>query len=139
MRLGIRIYLYNGFIIKLMRQSKQSSRRSLTDLSPLEQNVLNLLWPDKRMRVRDIHALLPRKTRAAQTSVAVILDRLRTKGLVDRKAETCRGGSRYIYFPSTKKEIFEHRVMGSAIDSLIERFGSTAITYFEERFSRRRR
>ena len=43
-------------------------------LSPLEQEVLQVLWPAKSLRVREIHEKLKKKV--ALSSVAVILDRL---------------------------------------------------------------
>ena len=129
--LPIRIYLYLQFITYCMPSP-------LPRVSPFEQDVLNILWNGNAMLVRDIHAILKLKRKVAHTSVAVILDRLRQKGLAGRKTETCRGGTRYWYYSKTPKHQFARRVLDSSINSLVERFGSTAITYFEERFSRRR-
>lgn len=108
-------------------------------LSPLEHDALTILRRNNRMLVRDVHASLCHKRRVAHTSVAVILDRLRQKGLAERTAQSCRGGTRYWYRPKTQKKQFAKRALDFAVQSLVERFGSTAITYFEERFSRPRR
>lgn len=103
-------------------------------LSPLEGDVLNVLWPDRQMRVRDIYKLLKKDRKVALTSVAVILDRLFEKGVVDRKIETARGGLRYVYFPKKDKKQFEKSVVEEAVNKLIAKFGDVAVSYFNERF-----
>ena len=104
-------------------------------LSPLESDVLGILWPDKSMRVREIHQMLKRKV--ALSSVAVILDRLHDKGIVSRSIETARGGVRYLYHPMQDQKEFEKSVVEKTVNRLIETFGSTAVSYFNERFRKR--
>ena len=106
-------------------------------LSPLETEVLKMLWPDKKLKVRHIFNTLKRKRTVALSSVAVILDRLHSKGAVDRHAEKGRGGVRYIYFPKNDKEGFDKSIVEQAVNKLIDKFGSTAVSYFNERFSKR--
>ncbi len=103
-------------------------------LSPLEKDVLSIIWPNKKMKVREIYSVLRPKRRVALSSIAVILDRLHEKKIVDRQIETCRGGLRYVYFPQKNKQEFEKSVVESAVNDLIDRFGKTAINYFNERF-----
>jgi predicted transcriptional regulator len=108
-------------------------------LSPLEADVLKILWPGRKMKVREIYTLLKTRKKVALSSVAVILDRLYEKGVVDRTMETGRGGIRYIYFPKKDKRQFEQSVIETAVNGLIEKFGPTAVSYFNERFARRAR
>ncbi|MBS3147774.1 BlaI/MecI/CopY family transcriptional regulator [Candidatus Woesearchaeota archaeon] len=103
-------------------------------LSPLEQEVLQVLWPAKSMRVREIHSKLKKKV--ALSSVAVILDRLFDKQIVTRTIETARGGARYIYTPVHDRKAFEKSVVESAVNKLIDTFGDNALSYFNERFKR---
>lgn len=105
-------------------------------LSPLEQDVLQYLWPDRTMRVREIYEYLKPKRKVALSSIAVILDRLHEKGIVERKVETARGGLRYIYYPKQDKNEFEKSVIEKAVNGLIESFGASAVSYFNERFSK---
>lgn len=105
-------------------------------LSPLESRVLDLLPPGRTKTVREIHETLSGDV--ALTSVAVTLDRLHKMGLVDRRAERCQGGIRYLYTPRSSPGEFERELVKSAVNRLIERFGSTAQTYFDERFGARR-
>lgn len=108
-------------------------------LSPLEGDVLNVLWPDRRMRVRDIYRLLRKERKVALTSIAVILDRLFEKGVVDRKIEPARGGLRYVYFPKKDRKQFEKSVVEETVNKLIGKFGDVAVAYFNERFVRGRK
>lgn len=107
-------------------------------LSPLEADVLKLLWPDRSMKVKQIYDQLKPKRKVALSSVAVILDRLHDKNVVERKIETARGGFRYIYTPKKDKKEFEKSVVDDVVNQLIEKFGSSAVSYFNERFSRKR-
>ena len=103
-------------------------------LSPLEGVVLTALKALKRARVRDLFAVLRRKQKVALPSIAVMLDRLYEKGLVERKIEQARGGLRYVYFPMKVVKVRETTKIEQAVDQLIQRFGSGAVSYFNERF-----
>lgn len=120
--------------IKKLRFEKKGIE---TLLSPLEADVLEILWKKKDIRVRELHNILKKKRKVALTSIAVILDRLYKKRLVKRTAEPGRGGHHYIYSSSTSKSDFEHSVMEGAVNKLIASFGNSAVNYFNERFSKK--
>ena len=46
-------------------------------------------------------------------------------------------GIRYIYFPKKNKEQFERSIVEGTVEKLIQKFGNTAVSYFDERFSKR--
>ena len=103
-------------------------------LSPLEQDILSLLWVKKKAKVREIYQIIRKKKDIAHTSIAVMLDRLHQKNLVRREVESCRGGFRYTYYPLQCEAEFKNEKIRTAVDKLIEKFGSTAVNYFNERF-----
>ena len=105
-----------------------------TLLGPLECDVLEILWKKNDAKVRDIYKIVRKKRKVALTSIAVILDRLYKKNLVERKVESCRGGYHYIYAAKVSRSDFEQSVMEGTVNKLIECFGSTAVNYFNERF-----
>lgn len=113
-------------------------QKSYKPLGPLEKEILELLWKRGSARVRELYDILKDKRKVAHTSVAVLLDRLYERKLVTRKIETCRGGYRYIYYPTSEKEDFQKKALHIAVDNLIERFGDTATAYFNERFNKKR-
>ncbi len=115
-----------------MFRSIRFEKKNLGVLSPLENNIMEILWKHGDMRVRDVH----KKMDSPLTSVAVNLDRLYDRKLVRRKVETGRGGEHYIYSPSLSEEGFHKSVLDQTVDKLIETFGSTAVTYFNQRFKK---
>ncbi|MBI2135882.1 BlaI/MecI/CopY family transcriptional regulator [Candidatus Woesearchaeota archaeon] len=121
-----------------MKEVKVLTNDYETILSPLENDVLNILWPDKSLRVREIYEKLKGKRKVALTSVAVILDRLHERSIVERKIETARGGLRYLYTPKQTKQEFDAQIIDTAVNKLINQFGNTAVSYFNERFSKRK-
>ena len=108
-------------------------------LSPLEAAILKVLWPGRKLKVRQVYDRLKGKRTVALTSVAVILDRLYAKNIVSRDVATGRGGLRYIYFPKQDKNGFEKSIVEGTVNKLIDKFGNTAVAYFNERFSERKR
>ena len=115
------------------------SKGVLEELSPLEATVLSAIKPGRRMRVREIHEAASKKQKVVLTSVAVMLDRLYGKKLVDREVETCRGGTRYLYFLRKSPDQIEEEYLKGQVDSIISRFGDKAIAYFHKRFSEGKR
>ena len=106
-------------------------------LSPLEQDVLSILWNNKKMRVREIYSVVRRKRKVAISSVAVILDRLHENKIVSRDIERARGGVRYIYYSTGDRQTFEKNALEAAVNKLMGQFGSSAVSYFNERFGKR--
>ncbi len=111
------------------------SKGVLEGLSPLEAEVFKTLLSGKRMKVREIYGAVSKRQKVVLTSVAVMLDRLYGKKLVDREIETCRGGTRYIYFLKKDPEQIEEEYLKDQVDGIISKFGDKAIAYFHKRFS----
>ena len=104
-------------------------------LSPLESDVIQLVQGDRKVKVRDLYLKLKRKRKVAITSVAVILDRLYKKGLVERIPETGIGGVHFLYTLKMDQRIFEKNLIEQAVNKLLDKFGNSAHVYFNERFS----
>lgn len=107
-------------------------------LGPLEGDILSTLWKKGSSHSKELYILLKKKRKVAHTSVAVMLDRLHEKKLVVREIQSCRGGYRYIYTPASSPEDFRNAALQNAVDTLIDRFGNTAVAYFNERFGKRK-
>lgn len=107
----------------------------IDSLSPLEADIIKVLSPDKKYRTRDIYALV--RNKASKSSVSVILDRLYQKGIVNRSVETARGGIRFVYTLEQNKEKFERRIVENVVNSIIRKFGSKAVVYFNESLKKR--
>ncbi len=120
---------------KMKEQAISDALKS--SLSPLELDALKILLPDRRLDSREIFNKLKTRRKVAHSSVAVILDRLHKKGLLERDEETCRGGYRYIYRPVKNRKQYEKSLVDSAVEKLIKKYGEVALTYFDERFAKR--
>lgn len=107
-------------------------------LSPLESDVIRILWKSDKTRVKEIYSILKRNRKVALTSVAVILDRLHQRGIVSRTIEKGRGGGHYIYYPKTSKQDFEESIIDHTVKKLMNNFGPVAVNYFHRRFSKRK-
>ena len=111
------------------------TRGVIDSLSPLEIEIINVLNPDKKYRVKDIYAMV--KGKASKSSISVILDRLHQKGLVKRTVESAKGGMRFVYVLEQNKERFEKSVVENVVDSVIKKFGSKAVVYFNDSLKKR--
>ncbi len=114
-------------------------KESIGVLSPLQADILKSLWKREQSTVRELYNTIKTKKKIALTSVAVDLDRLHKKGIVERVTENGLGGPHYIYSVSKSKSEFEKSVIDSTVNKLIQKFGSVAVDYFNERFSKESR
>ncbi len=110
------------------------TQKLLQALSPLENEIINLLVKQNRYGAADIYSLLNKKKKVAPSSVSVILDRLYKKGLVSRETETARGGIRFKYRLETNKERYERTMIENTVNLFIKKFGTKAVAYFNESF-----
>lgn len=118
-------------------RGKHLDKETVSVLSPLEEDILTILWRKHACRVREIYLLLKPKRKVALCSVAVLLDRLFSRHIVNRKMEIAQGGPRYIYFTKTGKREFEQTVVENTVNKLIATFGANALSYFNERFNKK--
>lgn len=120
----------------MVMKVKNGMEANFSKLSPLENDVISILWNNEAMYVRDLYEKLKGKRKVALTSIAVILDRLHKKGMVTREVETSRGGFRYLYSATKDKTEVERTLIENSVNDLINKFGKSALSYFDERFSK---
>jgi predicted transcriptional regulator len=97
-------------------------------LGELEAEIMRSVWKVKSGNVKDIHENLNRSRKTAITTVATVLDRLYTKGLVKRELMK-KGGIRYMYRPAMTRTQFESTIVRNVFKGLFESFGDSAINY----------
>jgi predicted transcriptional regulator len=83
-------------------------------LGHLERDVMEILWQDGPMNVRDVQGRLARP--AAYTTVMTTLDRLFKKGFVHRQRE----GRAFIYRPSCTRGEIEAAVAKRLVSGLLQ-------------------
>jgi predicted transcriptional regulator len=98
-------------------------------LGTLESEVFASLREAKEGSAKDLRARLKaRDVDVAYTTVATILSRLHAKGLVRRRREACRGGSRFVYRPVD----FERKYLRTMLKGVVELFGPAGVVHLSE-------
>lgn len=97
------------------------------NLSPLEQEVMNVVWDAKPCSVRDVQNKLQNK-KLAYTTVATILQRLVDKELVVKKQET--GSLKFV--PKVSKTVYSKNIARDFLKQFLNSFGDSAIASFAE-------
>lgn len=92
----------------------------------LERAILEILWENQGIPGREIHQRMLKGRKLAYTTTLTVLDRMVKKGTALRKREA----SLFRYYPSMKKEEFEHRVASTMIKGIYEMAPSPAISTF---------
>lgn len=97
-------------------------------ISPLEREVMNVVWDLKECSIRDVMGKLNQEKKLAYTTVATLLQRLLKKGLVNRASH----GTLLSYTPKVSKEMYGKKIAKSFIQTFMSSFGDTAIVSFAE-------
>lgn len=84
-------------------------------LGALEEKVMELLWQQRPLAVRDVCKRLRGHHALAHTTVMTTLDRLYKKGLLLRHKD----GTAFIYEPALSKDDYRRRVLERTIAGLI--------------------
>ncbi len=99
-------------------------------LGSLETEVLASLRELEEAPAAEVRARLSRRgVRVAYTTVATVLGRLWSKGLVRRRRETCRGGERYVYRSAPN---LEHRYVSNLVRGVARMFGTAGVVHLNE-------
>ena len=85
-----------------------------TTFGVLERDVLDVLWVQPDLAVRDVQALLSRPV--AYTTVMTTLDRLYKKGVLERR----RVGRAFRYSPAVSREQLRASIAGSVLAGLLQ-------------------
>ena len=81
----------------------------------LELAVMSALWDRGRASAPEIHACVGESRGLVYTTIAKILDRLHSKGLVSRE----RGGKAFVYKPTIRREVVERARMKQALARIL--------------------
>jgi len=94
-------------------------------LGPLETEIMQILWQDKRSTVKKVHRKLSQHRDIAYTTVMTTMGRLAEKGVLDRHRE----GLAYVYTPAITEEDFVSMVVRQVLDGLMDDYSDMAVDY----------
>jgi predicted transcriptional regulator len=102
-------------------------------LGRLEAEVLRSLQELDEAPARKVLDQLERHgIKVAYTTVATILSRLHTKGIVRRRRESCQGGERFVYRVSD----FERRYLVGLLKGVVSLFGPAGVVHLNEELAK---
>jgi predicted transcriptional regulator len=97
-------------------------------ISDLEQEVMNIVWSKGECTIRDVFDTLTLDKQLAYTTVATLLNRLYTKGLLKRDTK-----ENIVYFsPKVSKESYGKKVANVFFNRFFDAFGDTAVASFAQ-------
>ena len=95
-------------------------------LSNLEQEIMNIIWQKEPCSLKEIHVEFHKTHTIAYTTVATLVQRLSTKGLVVKKDTN----SYQRYSSKMSKEAYTKNVAQAFFQKFVLSFGDTAIVSF---------
>lgn len=106
-------------------------------LGPLEASILQTIWCSKKrpITVREVLEILKKRKAVAYTTVMNTMDRLYSKGLLDRKIEKGKGGTYlyYVYWPKMEEQNFKEAAVRQVLGSLVDNFDELVTNCFVEK------
>ncbi len=99
----------------------------------LEGDILECLWRDSDKKTcRNVFEFVRKKNNVAYTTISVTLDRMYSRGLVEREIEKGKGGLKYRYGAKVTKEELAKRVSKKFLNFLRVTFGEPSIAYLRK-------
>jgi BlaI family transcriptional regulator, penicillinase repressor len=109
-----------------------SARRkhSLSEvLGPLEADIMEVVWDQGEVTVRDVHRTLNNDREIAYTTVMTTLGRLADKGMLQRVEEQ----PAHRFSALLTREQYASSTVKSVVDWLVNHFPDPAVSYFIDR------
>lgn len=100
-------------------------------LSVLEQEVMSLVWSCAPCSIKDIKNRLDKKKRLAYTTVATLVGRLESKGMLKRVVDE-RLGNCFRYLPKVSREVYSSLIAQAFVTNFQHSFGDLAIASFAD-------
>lgn len=97
-------------------------------LSSLEQQVMEIVWALRRCTIRDVIARLPPDRPLAYTTIATIMNRMVTKGTLQK----CITSGTSTYTPRVTKHTVVKTEAASFLKKFFQSYGDAAIASFAE-------
>ncbi|MCZ6776220.1 MAG: BlaI/MecI/CopY family transcriptional regulator [Ignavibacteria bacterium] len=95
-------------------------------LGHLETDVMELVWVEGEMTVRQVHKKLKSRRNIAYTTVMTVMSRLAEKGLLRKVKE----GAAFVYRATSSREEFSRSTVRKVVNGLLGDFTEPAISQF---------
>jgi len=102
-----------------------------TSLGTLESDVMNVIWKEKKVYVREVAEILRFKRPIAYTTVMTVMDKLFKKRFLARK----KIGKAYQYRPVAPRDIFANKALSLVLHNLVTNHGKVKVLLSATRLS----
>ncbi|MEM4389445.1 MAG: BlaI/MecI/CopY family transcriptional regulator [Candidatus Micrarchaeia archaeon] len=102
----------------------------------LESKIMRYLWKAGSGTSREIFEAV-RPKGISPVTIAVTLDRLHKRGLVEREVKTGRGGLHYVYRPRLDEKAFGEEISMRFARSMLAAFGDSVASFFSKEMMRK--
>ncbi|MBU7042835.1 MAG: BlaI/MecI/CopY family transcriptional regulator [Theionarchaea archaeon] len=105
-------------------------------LGPLESRIMEIMWNEEISVARDIYDIMKEKDKNTRRStISIMMNRLCERGLLERHAETGRGGERFVYTVRISKEEFSQAIVSRVMKGLLDSFEDSTLKYVRNHLS----
>jgi predicted transcriptional regulator len=105
-------------------------------LGPLESKIMEIMWDEKISVARDVYDIMKKKDKNTRRStISIMMNRLCDRGLLDRHAETGRGGERFVYTVRINKDEFSQVIVSKVMKGLLDSFEDSTLRYVRNHLS----
>jgi predicted transcriptional regulator len=105
-------------------------------LGPLESQIMQIMWNEEISVARDVFEIMRKNDKDIRRStISIMMNRLCERGLLERRAETGKGGERFVYTVRITREEFAHAVVTRVMRGLLDSFEDTTVKYVRNHLS----
>jgi predicted transcriptional regulator len=92
---------------------------------PLEAKIMDVLWNDVEMTIKDVQQVLEREKLTNFNTVMTVMNRLVDKGILQKKTE----GRSFLYKPILSREEFLTTQSKEMTNELMDEFGNVVVSH----------
>ncbi|MHB8841055.1 MAG: BlaI/MecI/CopY family transcriptional regulator [Candidatus Aquicultor sp.] len=98
-----------------MKKSGKKSRTSVNGLSPIEVEIMQVIWRDKKVTVRDVHEELLRNGYVPYTTIMAAMNNLSQKGILKQNKES----KAYVYSAAISNTEVANQIIDGVVDRIL--------------------
>ncbi|MFH1821672.1 MAG: BlaI/MecI/CopY family transcriptional regulator [Methanobacteriota archaeon] len=108
-----------------------------TVLSPIESEIILIMWREKRATVRTVQTILGNKNNSKRSTINAAMKSLCDRGLLSSSVSKGKGGLKYVYKIKVSRGRFEKEIVEKVLESLLKSYERKAKKLMREKLGRR--
>ncbi len=99
----------------------------------LESDIISFLWKHNNSTCRQVFDSVKKKNDVAYTTITVTMDRMHSKGILERQILKGKGGLIYVYSPKYNKSQLSEEISDKFVSFLKSNFGDASVAYLRKK------